>query len=149
MSTIVYDTLETVLEQEVFIGNHLGLYSPIIKPWLFFLNDPAGTFTMGIYKEGDLLAEKNFTLADLKTQLNGVGLSGHLFFNLEYKGLHLPYGFYVLKLSSTGYTYSKQSLIAWCKEWSTKFDANPNLDLVEWTQYPLAVRLISLTPREV
>jgi hypothetical protein len=149
MSTLVYDTLETELEQEVFIGNHLGLYSPIIAPWLFFKNDPAGTFTMGIYKEGTLLAEKSFTIADFKTQLNGVGLSGHLFYRIDFRGVHLPYGFYVLKLSSTGYTYSKQSLLAWCKEWDVEFDKNPDIGSVEWTQRPLATRIISFTPREV
>ena len=147
MSTLVYDTLETELVQEIVVGNHLGLYNPTLKPWLYFLNNPAGTFTLSIYKGVDFLMSKSFTLADLKTQLNTTDKSGYLFFNLDFGG-HLPFGFYTLKLTSTGYTYSNTSFLAWCKDWESNFESNPNLATIEWTQYPLAVRVISMTPRE-
>lgn len=149
MSTIVYDTLETELNQEIVIGNQLGLYSPTIKLWLFCNNNPTGTFKLGIYKDSNLVAEESFTVADLYTQLGQSGNSCHLFYALDFKGIKLPFGFYVLKLNSTGYTYSKSSFLAWVKDWESEFSQNPNLDSVEWTQYPLAVRIISLTTREV
>lgn len=149
MSTIVYDTLETELTQEIVIGNHQGLYSPIIKPWLYCLNNPTGTFTLGIYKDNNLLAEKSFTVSDLYTQLGATGNSCHLFFNVEFRGIKIPFGFYVLKLKSTGYTYSKSSFLAWVKDWESALNYNPDLESVEWTQYPLSVKIISLTTREV
>jgi hypothetical protein len=149
MSTLVFDTLETELNQEIVIGNQLGLNSPQIMPWLYFLNNPAGTFKLGIYSGVTLISEKSFNLSDLKTQLNATGNSGHLFFHLEFTGIRLPFGFYTLKLSSTGYTYSSTSFLAWCKEWESKFDANPKYGVDDFTGNPLAVRIISLTPREI
>ncbi len=149
MSTLVYDTLETELTQTIQIANQLGLYNPIVKPWLFFVNNPVGTFTMSIYKDAQFITSRNFTVSDLNTQLNSTGLSGHLFYNIKFNGVHLPFGFYDLKLTSTGYTFSKQSCLAWCKEWGLVFDKNPDIESVEWTQRPLAVRIISLTTREV
>jgi hypothetical protein len=137
MSTIVYDTLETELTQEIVIGNHLGVYSPIFKPWLYCLNNPTGTFTLGIYKDNSLVAEKSFTVSDLYTQLGA------------FEGIKLPFGFYILKLKSTGYTYSKSSFLAWVKDWESALSYNSDLASVEWTQYPLSVKIISLTTREV
>jgi hypothetical protein len=149
VSTLVYDTLETELVQEIVIGNHLGVQSPMISPMLFFLNNPAGTFTLGIYKGATLLIEKSFTVADLKTQLNTTDMSGYLYYHVIFGGVNLPFGFYNLKLTSSGYTFSTSSLLAWCKDWESNFNATVEITPIEFTQYPLAVRILSLVSREV
>lgn len=160
MSTIVYEPLENYIDivhgkkielfQEITIANHLGIYNPIIKPYLFFTGMPAGTFKFGIYSPTlVLIAEKTFTSVDMLAQLGGVGTAGHLYFNIKFDGLKLPFGTYILKLSQVGYTFTRENAIAWCKEWDNVFDKNPDIASVEWTQRPFAVRIISLTPREV
>ena len=95
------------------------------------------------------MVEKSFTVSDFYTQLNQTGTTGHLWYRAHFEGVKLPFGFYVLKLSATGYTFSSSSFLAWCKDWENKYDENPDLDSVEWTQWPLAVRLLTLSNREI
>jgi hypothetical protein len=160
LSTLVYEPLDnyidvvhgqkTELFQSIMVANHLGIYNPIIKPYLFFTGMPSGIFKLGIYSMAmSLVAEKTFTSVDMLAQLGGVGTAGHLYFNIKFDGLKLAYGSYILKLSQTEYTFSRTNAIGWCKEWENIFDKNPDINLVEWTQRPFAVRIISLTPREV
>lgn len=148
MSTLVFDELVSELNQEITIANFSGVYSPKIKPWLYFHNSPLGNFKLEIIKDSVVVAEKVFSMSDALAQLNAVGNSCHLWLTLDFSGLKLPFGIYNLKLSGVDYIYSSTSFLAWCKEWESTFDKNPNLDSVEWTQYPLAVRLLSLGTRE-
>jgi hypothetical protein len=103
---------------------------------------PSGTFSFTVKNENDdTVFNKTFTAADLKTALNTTNNYFHTFHPLvSTNPVQLGEGSYSATLSSSGYTYSSSSYIAWIQQHE---NLNNILDYTPLSdnENPLAMRL--------
>lgn len=114
-----------------------------IKAQLYVHNLPAGTFTLSIKKQSEIIASWDFTSAALQTSISMI----HPYFYVKYpflkpSGFRLDRGDYLFELSSVGYTYSGASWIGWCKDWQA-----PTVDIYDpqpenFIGYPYAFQIL-------
>lgn len=147
MSTLIVDELITELEQEIIVKEDI-LNGVIFKPWLYIHNAPSGTFKFGVYEGANLLFEKTFDSAFIKSELNTTDNFAHLFLSLPFPNESLKAGVYKMKLSSVGYVFNSSSWLGWIKDFESNFEKNNDLESIEFTQYPLTTRILVMKRRE-
>lgn len=117
MTTLVIEELVTTLSQEFTINSEKGILLKSIRPYLYVHNNPVGTFTVKLKQGITELFSKNFQSSDLYNALSTSNAYAHLFFNIEFDyPIHLIENTYKIELSSSGYSFSEASYIAWIKE---------------------------------
>lgn len=149
MSTLVFDELITELNQTVIVTNQKGFKSFALKLLFYMHSNPTGDFLLEIFDADDILiCEKQFDASYLKERLHTSDscLYGWIYFDFSH--FSLTSGSYKIKLSCIDHIYSENSFLGWCKDWESNFEQNDTLNEIEWTQWPLGLRIISLEPRE-
>lgn len=139
MSTLLVDPLITTLEKTVYFS-YGRTQIACISPYLYIHNAPAGTFTLLL--EGDNSEEItiSFTAAEVLASVDAVGNYAHVLYPLiPLLPAQVERGTYVIRLISSGYTYSEGSYIGWIRQ-----HENPN-DVFTSTgndfENPLATRI--------
>lgn len=146
---LLVDTLTTTIEQTFYLKNDTRYILEEIKPYLYFHNAPAGTFTLTLLRGSTEITSKSFTTNDVKTALNTTDNYFHLFYPVQFDSfLPLEKGTYKLRLSSSGYVFSGSSYIAWVKEFESIYQEFEN-DISVVTDYPYSFRLIINNNREL
>lgn len=80
-------------------------------------NSPVGTFKIKLLKGLNVVFEKEFTSSDIKTALGTLNNYAIVFYPiLPDNPIQIEKGNYTIKLSSTGYTYSSTSYLAWIQQ---------------------------------
>jgi len=121
MSQRVVEELKTTLTQSFTFNNDIFYAIEAVRPFIFFFNTPAGTFTLTIKQGAETMATGTFTSAAIQTAL---GTSDNYFYawikiltTTTAGGLpNLKKGAYDFILSSSGYTHSASSFIGWIQE---------------------------------
>lgn len=117
MTTLVANPIGAFLEQE-FTYNldercHIGAF----YPYLLMHNEPAGVFTFELLSGAEVLFSKNFTSADIKTALNTANSYAHVFYPIIPDVMvQLESGTYKIRISTSGYTESFSSYVAWLQQ---------------------------------
>lgn len=124
MTTLVYDALETTIEQDFTINLNRRYTIEAINPYLMMFNEPSGTFTFSVLdSDTNILSSDTFTSADIKTDLSTSDSYAHIRKVIQFDNpLHLSRGTYTLKLSSSGYTFTESSHLGWVREFENIFN---------------------------
>lgn len=130
MSKLLVDYLETTLTQQFRVNKRIQAVA--VRPWLYFANDPAGTFKVAIKHAGQELGSKELTMTEIKT------LAGwndneyhHGFIKFDFNVILNKGVYYDLELSASGYSYDPNSVIGWVKPFENlinNFDETINYD---------------------
>ena len=81
MSTLLVETLNTSLEQEIRLESEFRYSIGAIIPYLYLHNSPAGTFTLSIINEDDeTVFSQVFTSVLIKTALGTALDYAHVFY---------------------------------------------------------------------
>lgn len=141
---ILVEELKSVaISQDYSLSSGANRNIAQVVPFIYIHNAPAGTFTFSIKDNAGTIASTTFTSTDVKDDYgtsNSYLASWHrLTFsnNVSLKGGNT----YTFELSSSGYTYSNTSFIAWVKEHEyrhNKLDYTP----VDITRSPMACQLL-------
>lgn len=148
MTKIVAEELKTELSQDITLLMNKPYEVTTIKPYFFIYNASAitGTFTFSIYNSSNTieLASKTFTISDVKTQGGVTNEYFRTWYPVTFDSpAILPKGQYNFKLSSSGYTFSSNAFIAWCREHENEkvnFNYIPENDLENPLSYELYTR---------
>lgn len=136
MTTLVVEELNDTLTQNFTIDLNRRYFVTGIRPYIYMHNSPAGTFTLSIKEGATTHASKDFTSAEIKSDLSTSDGFAHIWKALVFSSpLMLSKGSYSLVLSHAGYTFSETSYLGWIKEFenifnttdgnSTSFNDNP------------------------
>lgn len=141
MTTLVCQTLETSLVQEIRLSKDVRYNIGSIAPYLYVHNVPSGTFTLSIKRAAATVFSQSFTSADIQDALGTAENYMHVFFPIvPASPIQLDRGLYEVVLSATGYTATASSFIAWVQQHENLnniLDYTPSSD----EQNPLALRL--------
>lgn len=114
MTTFVIHELVTNLIQpfNVNVGYRLQMHT--VRPYLFFNDAPAGTFTLGLYSGATLLDSDSITFAQIKSYIATTDdyIAAFCSFRFSSNPVLNP-GVYSLKLTSTGYAYDQAIYVGW------------------------------------
>jgi hypothetical protein len=123
MTTLVVEELKTTLTQNFTIDLNRRYTIAGIRPYIYMHNAPAGTFTLTLKEGVNSLASQTFTSTEIKSNLSTVDNYAHIYKALTFTNpIHLSKGSYSLTLSSSGYTFSTGSYLAWVKEYENIFN---------------------------
>lgn len=114
MTTLVVHELDTYASQSFTVDNGRRLLIESVRPYLFFYNAPAGSFTLSLYAGATLLDSADITFADIQTALETTDnfVVAYCRFEFENQPVLNP-GTYELKLTASGYTKSATSYAGW------------------------------------
>jgi hypothetical protein len=118
MTTLVINELRGTLEQDIIYINRQEVYA--IRPYLYFHNDPSGTFTISLKYGSTILGSTSLTMNEILTNANWTaGQYHHAFirFSFDNPVVLNPHITYTIELSQSGYTYSGTSYLGWIKEY--------------------------------
>jgi len=120
MSTLVVEELKGELSQVFSPFRRLLVVA--VRPYLYAHNFPAGTFKLQLIDADDVVAgEQTFTAEDIYTGLNTTNAYAHAYLRVQFPSpVSLPPGDYLMVITSTGYTFSENSYLAWVKEYEDK-----------------------------
>lgn len=138
---VVANELKDELSQEVELLLSERYTIGCISPYIYIHNAPSGTFKLSIFSGATEVFFKTFTCSDIKTAISSTNNYAHVFYPIiPDNPLQLSSGQYILKLTSSGYTYSKTSFIAWCQQFE---DLNNELSYtpLNIAKNPLAFRV--------
>lgn len=117
MSTILANELINTLEQDFSFNLNTRCHVGGFYPYLMLYNSPVGTFKIELLKGLNVIFEKEFTSSDIKTSLETTNNYAIVFYPiLPNSPIQIEKGNYTIKLSSTGYTYSSTSYLAWIQQ---------------------------------
>lgn len=136
------DSVETSITQQ--ITNILDRRVTAVAPKLHFFNNPAGTYTMTIKDGGTTIGTKSLTMAGINTLVTTQEGS-----SLAYKVGYFSFVFdapirlsrnveYDLILTTSGYTFSASSSVAWVKEYlneTNKLGSTPTAQNDLWKAF--------------
>lgn len=147
MTTLLLNPLEAVtLSQEFTVEKRLIIKA--VRPYLYFHNDPAGTFTISVKQGVTTLASFSQSMATILAGASWTaGQYHHAFIKFEFTNpLILNEETYTIELSSSGYTYNASSYLGWIKEY--EFPTNvvsPVPPVGASTDYPYSFQIWSYT----
>lgn len=114
MTTLVVHDLDTYASQSFVVQNGNRLVIESVRPYLYFHNAPAGTFTLSLYSGATLLDSADITFAEVQTALATTDNYIHAYCRFEFENNPvLPPGSYELKLTASGYTRTNASYAGW------------------------------------
>lgn len=144
MTTLAVEELVTTLVQPLLVDKPIRLLA--VKPWLYFHNMPAGTFSMKLKKATTTIREWTFTSADARSAFGGTQQFFHVYLSLSGAPLIIEPGEYTLELSATGYTFGA-SWVGWCKDWQGAVGRVEG-SAPDFTGYPYSFRILASKGRE-
>lgn len=100
-----------------------------VRAWLLSVGDPVGTFTYKIKEGATTHWSDTFNVVEMKSDLSTSATRLHM---MKAKTvdpvINLGPGTYTLELSSSGYSASSSSYLAWLVDWEGQyFDASSNI----------------------
>lgn len=117
MSTIVANELISTLEQEFTYNLNDRVHVGGFYPYVLMYNSPLGTFKIEVLRGADVVYEEEFTSSDIKTIIGTTDNYAITFYPIiPPSPIQIEKGNYTIKLSSTGYTYSSTSYLAWIQQ---------------------------------
>jgi hypothetical protein len=114
VSTLIVEELHTFLDQEIVVSKAITVAT--IRPWLYFHNNPSGTFYFNIYKSNSLVRSFSFNTNEVKNESSLTEAYFHSYFSIQMTPFVLNRGTYNIKLEHFGYTYNENSFMGWCKD---------------------------------
>ena len=149
MTALVVEDFKTTLTESITFKYNKIRHIGGIKPKLLVYNMPAGTFTLSIKQGATTLASGDFTSADMQTQMGTTDNYFWLNAAVTFSGLvALKKGTYDLVLSSSGYTYSPLSFIAWVRSHENIFNERTDT-FVDYTTNPFDVLIYENTREDL
>ena len=117
MTTLVVNPIGTGLEQEFTFNLNTRTHVGAFYPYLVMVSSPAGTFSVDLLKGLDVVFSKDFTSADIKMSLLTSDDFAHAFYPvIPNDPVQLEIGTYTLRISSSGYTETNTSYLAWAQQ---------------------------------
>lgn len=117
MTTLVVNPIGTGLEQEFTFNLNTRAHVGAFYPYLVMVSAPAGTFSVDLLKGLDVVFSKDFTSADIKMSLLTSDDFAHAFYPvIPNDPVQLEIGTYTLRISSSGYTETNTSYLAWAQQ---------------------------------
>jgi len=139
MTTLAAEELKTTLTESITLTKDRIYHMGGLKIKLVMFNAPSGTFTLSLKQGATTHASKDFTSADIKTDLSTSNNYAWIWKAIEFSNLvALKKGVYDLVLSSNGYTHSAISFLAWTKSFESIFPARTDA-FIDYTTNPLDV----------
>lgn len=147
MSTVVADELITTLTQPIVVSTPLNIAS--IKPYILAVSPSIGALKLEILQGATVLFSKSLTFSEMKAMLNTTENNFHGFFPFFPTGsIYLSPGAYSIRLSATGYTFSTNNYVGWCKD-HTRYFGNIDGSLPsDFRMYPYSFKLLEYQQRE-
>lgn len=148
MTTLVVEELQTTLEQDFILELNRRYNVKAVRPYIYMHNAPSGTFTIKIKQGSEVLASKDFTSAEIKSDLSTSDNYAHIYKAIEFDEIiQLDKNTYTIELSSSGYTYSDSSFIGWVRDYENIYN---NLDGSQTSlgTYPFGFQLFELRNME-
>ena len=140
MTTLVVEDLVTTLEQNQEIERRLNIER--VRLYLLKHDITTGQLTLSVKRNGVEIGSSTIDIADISAATYFHGYVSFVFDN----PLVVNRGDVVFELSSSGYTYSSGSYIAWVQEYeniTNKIDVEPETDF----QYPLTCQIWEYSER--
>jgi len=117
LTTLVSQTLETELVQEIRFNLSTRLHLGAMIPYLFMFNSPDGVFTFNLLKGVQTIFSKSFTCADIRASLSTMDDYAHVFYPIIPDDLiQIENGLYTFKLTASGYTNTQASFLGWIQQ---------------------------------
>lgn len=117
MTTLVVNPIGSSLEQEFTYNLNDRCHIGAFYPYLVLINAPSGTFNCELIKGGITLFSKAFTSADIKLSLTTSDNFAHAFYPvIPTNPVQIEKGTYKLKISTSGYTETSSSYLAWAQQ---------------------------------
>ena len=139
MTTLVTEELKTTLTETIHLKYDKIYHIEGFKIRLVMFNAPAGTFTLSVKQGAATLISKDFTSADIKSDLSTTDNYAWIDKAIVFDDLlALKKGSYDLVLSSSGYTYSAIGFLGWVKSHENIFNEREDAFVV-YTTNPLDV----------
>lgn len=149
MSYLATEELKTTLTQTITLKYNRVYQIAGLKLKLVMFNAPSGTFTVSIKSGANTLASKDFTSAEIKTDLSTVNNYAWLWKPFEFSTIcALKKGSYDIVLSSSGYTYSNTSFLGWVKPHENIFTERTDA-FTDYTTNPYGVRIYERTREDL
>jgi hypothetical protein len=145
VSTLIVEELITDLEQEIKVTH--GIQVATIRPWVYFHNNPAGTFYFNIYGTSGLVKSFSFNYLDVKTASGLTEAYFHSHYAISMTPFLLPRGTYTIKFEHSGYTYDTNSFVGWCKD--VFHFGRTYGDAENYTENPYSFTIIEYKAREI
>ena len=142
MTTLVSQTLDTELTQQIKFKLNYRCHIAAMIPYLLVFNAPAGVFTFELYNEdqSETVYTKDFTSADILEALNTANVYAHVFYPIIPENpVQIEKGLYTMKLTATGYIKTEASFLGWIQQFE---DVQNEMEYVPFddSQNPLATR---------
>jgi len=123
VSTLIVEELQTTLEQTITFNNWGRFQLEGMALYLYMHNAPAGTFTVSVKDGATTLVSKDFTSAEIKTDLSTSDNYAYLWKPIELDNTSpLRTQNYTVEISSSGYTYSSGSYLGWIKPYENVYN---------------------------
>jgi hypothetical protein len=118
---LIVDELKDTLEQGFTIDLETRYSIIEFKPYLYMHNTPSGTFTLSILdSDENTVTSKDFTSSDIKESLGTEDNYAHVYLPVRFDTILLK-GTYIVRLSSSGYTFNESSYLGWARDWKGWF----------------------------
>lgn len=140
MKLIVNELKTALMYQEISPSKNTIIAA--IRPHLYIHNNPAGSLKLQILDQNNELIVESETLA-ISTMTSALYYHGYIRFYINFYAQKDQ--IYRIKLTSSGYTYSSTSYVAWCNDWDlSKYqsdytltvDNKTPLDMEIWSRKP-------------
>ena len=145
MTTLAVDRLISYLEQPITVRRDLLCASLRAKLYVHAL--PSGTFTLKISRDSQIVSQVSFSSVNLQQKISTpyVYFWGDFAFPATF---HLTRGDYLIRLESSGYTFTDSSFIGWVKDFD-ELERDLTGEANDFSQYPFSFNLIEYKQREV
>ena len=117
MTTLVANPIGASLEQEFTYNLNDRCHIGAFYPYVVMIGSPAGTFTCELIKSATTIFSKTFTSTSIKLSLGTSNNYAHAFYPIiPDEPIQIEKGTYKLKISTSGYTQTNSSYIAWAQQ---------------------------------
>lgn len=149
MSALFTEELKTTLTQSITLEHDKIYHIEGFKILIVMYNAPAGTFTLTVKSGANSLISKDFTSAEIKTDLSTSNNYGYIWKAIVFDDLlALKKGTYDLVLSSSGYSHSNTSFLGWVKLHENLFNDRTDA-FVDYTTNPYGVLIYERTREDL
>lgn len=117
MTTLVVNPIGSSLEQEFTYNLNDRCHIGAFYPYIVMIGAPAGTFTCELVQGATTLFSKTFTSSLIKLSLTTTDNYAHAFYPIiPDLPIQIEKGTYKLKISTSGYTETNTSYLAWAQQ---------------------------------
>ena len=117
MTKLIVNPIGVSLEQEFTYNLNTRCHIGAFYPYIAMIGSPTGTFTCELIKGGVTIFSKSFTSVLIKLSLSTSDNYAHAFYPIiPDLPIQIEKGLYKLKISSSGYTETDSSYMAWIQQ---------------------------------